>query len=61
MGKVEEKMENSSYNPFQLAQAQFDKVAALLELDEGVRELLRQPLREYHFTIPVRMDDGTES
>lgn len=59
MGKVEEKMENSSYNPFQLAQAQFDKVAALLELDEGVRELLRQPLREYHFTIPVRMDDGT--
>lgn len=59
MGKVEEKMENSSYNPFQLAQAQFDKVAALLELDEGVRDLLRQPLREYHFTIPVRMDDGT--
>ena len=52
-------MENSSYNPFQVAQAQFDKVAALLELDEGVRELLRQPLREYHFTIPVRMDDGT--
>ncbi|HRT28279.1 MAG TPA: Glu/Leu/Phe/Val dehydrogenase [Kiritimatiellia bacterium] len=52
-------MESSSYNPFQVAQAQFDKVAALLELDEGVRELLRQPLREYHFTIPVRMDDGT--
>jgi len=52
-------MENSSYNPFQVAQAQFDKVAALLELDEGVRDLLRQPLREYHFTIPVRMDDGT--
>ncbi|HRR33309.1 MAG TPA: Glu/Leu/Phe/Val dehydrogenase [Kiritimatiellia bacterium] len=52
-------MESSSYNPFQVAQAQFDKVAALLELDEGVRELLRQPLREYHFSIPVRMDDGT--
>ena len=40
-------MESSSYNPFQVAQSQFDKVAALLELDEGVRELLRQPLREY--------------
>ena len=52
-------MESSSYNPFQVAQAQFDKVAALLELDEGVRELLRQPLREYQFSIPVRMDDGT--
>jgi glutamate dehydrogenase (NAD(P)+) len=31
----------------------------MLELDSGVRELLRQPLREYHFTIPVHMDDGT--
>ncbi len=51
-------MESSSYNPFQVAQAQFDKVAAVLELDEGVRDLLRQPLREYQFSIPVRMDDG---
>jgi len=51
-------MEKSSYNPFHMAQSQFDKVAAILELDEGVRELLRQPMREYQFTIPVRMDDG---
>jgi glutamate dehydrogenase (NAD(P)+) len=51
-------METSSYNPFQVAQSQFDQVAAVLELDEGVRELLRQPMREYAFTIPVRMDDG---
>jgi len=48
----------SSYNPFHVAQSQFDNVAAILELDEGVRELLRQPMREYQFTIPVRMDDG---
>ncbi len=52
-------MESSSYNPFHVAQAQFDKVAAVLELDEGVKDLLRQPLREYQFSIPVRMDDGT--
>ncbi len=51
-------METASYNPYQVAQSQFDKVAALLELDEGVRELLRQPSRELQFTIPVRMDDG---
>lgn len=51
-------METSSYNPYQVAQSQFDKVAAVLELDGGVRELLRQPMREYQFTIPVRMDDG---
>ncbi|MDD3545686.1 MAG: Glu/Leu/Phe/Val dehydrogenase [Kiritimatiellae bacterium] len=52
-------MEKEVYNPFQVAQAQFDSVAEMLELDSGVRELLRQPLREYHFTIPVHMDDGT--
>jgi len=48
-----------SYNPFEMAQAQFDKVADILELDNGTRELLRTPMREYHFSIPVRMDDGT--
>jgi glutamate dehydrogenase (NAD(P)+) len=44
-------METSSYNPFHVAQSQFDKVAAILELYEGVRELLRQPVREYQFTM----------
>ena len=38
---------------------QFDKVADLLELDESTRELLRNPLREYHFSIPITMDDGS--
>ncbi len=47
-----------SYNSFEVAQAQFDRVAALLELDAGTKELLRNPMREYAFSIPVRMDDG---
>jgi len=47
-----------AFNPFEMARAQFDKVADMLELDEPTRDLLRSPLREYHFTIPVRMDDG---
>ncbi|NLX26350.1 MAG: glutamate dehydrogenase, partial [Lentisphaerae bacterium] len=46
-------MQTDSYNPYQVAQSQFDKVAGILELDDGVKELLRQPMREYHFTIPV--------
>jgi glutamate dehydrogenase (NAD(P)+) len=46
------------YNSFEVAQAQFDRVAALVELDQGMKELLRDPLREYAFSIPVRMDDG---
>ena len=47
-----------SYNPFEMARAQFDKIADVIELDQGAREFLRTPMREFHFTIPVRMDDG---
>jgi glutamate dehydrogenase (NAD(P)+) len=42
-----------------MAQAQFDRVADLLDLDSATRNLLRNPIREYQFTIPVHMDDGT--
>lgn len=52
-------MADKKFNAFQMAQAQFDKVAEILNLDESTRELLRNPLREYHFSIPVKMDDGT--
>jgi glutamate dehydrogenase len=48
-----------AFNPFEMAQAQFDKVADVLNLDAATRELLRNPIREYSFAIPVRMDDGT--
>ncbi len=51
-------MKSESFNPFAMAQQQFDKAADFLNLDQGTRELLRNPLREYHFSIPVRMDDG---
>ncbi len=51
-------MADKSFNAFEMAQTQFDKVADLIGLDEGTRELLRDPLREYHFSIPVKMDNG---
>lgn len=51
-------MSSSAYNPFVNAQAQFDGVAETLQLDSGTRELLRRPMKEIHFTIPVKMDDG---
>ncbi|MHB8905702.1 MAG: Glu/Leu/Phe/Val family dehydrogenase [Melioribacteraceae bacterium] len=50
---------NKAFNPFEMAQAQFDNVAEILNLDEATRQLLRNPLREFHFSIPVHMDDGT--
>lgn len=52
-------MKSLVYNPYQTAQEQFDKVADLIGLEPSLKEFLRQPMREYHFTIPVKMDDGT--
>ena len=48
----------SSFNPYTIAQQQFDRIADMLELDSGTRALLREPMREFQFSIPVRMDDG---
>jgi len=57
--RVAQKKAAKPLNSFEIAQAQFDKVAEYLGLDAPTKELLRYPLREYHFAIPVRMDDGT--
>jgi len=51
--------DNNGYNPFAMAQAEFDRVAKGIGLDSGAVELLRNPMREYQFSIPVRLDDGT--
>jgi glutamate dehydrogenase (NAD(P)+) len=51
-------MAGKHFNAFEMAQKQFDRVAEMLELDQATRDLLRQPLREYHFSLPVRMDNG---
>ena len=52
-------MEKKPFNAFEMAQQQFDAAAEKLGLDQATRDLLRSPLREYHFLIPVRMDDGS--
>jgi glutamate dehydrogenase len=46
-------------NPFKMAQQQFDEVAEQMGLDKSVRDMLRWPMREFRFQLPVRMDDGT--
>jgi glutamate dehydrogenase len=51
-------MKSKPFNSFEMAQAQFDAVANIINLEPEVRELLRHPIREYSFAIPVRMDDG---
>ena len=49
---------SKTYNIYETAQEQFDRIADELELSQPARNLLRTPIREYHFSIPVRMDDG---
>ncbi len=48
-------------NAFEMAQAQFDSAARKIDLDPGISSVLRWPLREFRFQIPVRMDDGSIS
>ncbi|OFY50531.1 MAG: glutamate dehydrogenase [Bacteroidetes bacterium GWF2_41_31] len=52
-------MDDHSFNPFIAAQRQFDHAASILDLDKATCDLLRNPMREHHFSIPLRMDNGT--
>ena len=52
-------MATEAFNPFKMAQQQFDAVAETLGLDQATNDLLRNPDKEYHFNIPIRMDDGS--
>jgi glutamate dehydrogenase (NAD(P)+) len=46
-------------NLFDIAVDQINEAAELLALDSATRALLCRPRREYHFTLPVQMDDGS--
>jgi glutamate dehydrogenase (NAD(P)+) len=56
---VSKPAEGETLNPFAIAQAQLDEAARILQLDPAIHALLREPLRELHVTLPVKMDDGT--
>jgi glutamate dehydrogenase (NAD(P)+) len=46
-------------NAWQVAQHQFDLAAEMLNLDPGLRRVLREPRRELTVHFPVKMDDGS--
>jgi glutamate dehydrogenase (NAD(P)+) len=46
-------------NAWEVAQSQFDLAAARLNLDPGLRAVLREPRRALTVTFPVHMDDGS--
>ena len=51
-------MDKVTSNLFEMSQAQLDEVATLIDLDPGIHAILREPMREMHISIPVKMDDG---
>ncbi len=46
-------------NAWAVAQQQFDLAAERLNLDPGIRGVLREPRREFTVHFPVHMDDGS--
>src|SRR4051812_47209522 len=46
-------------NAWEVAQRQFDLAAERLNLDPGLRLVLREPRREFTVHFPVHMDDGS--
>ncbi|MCK5595427.1 Glu/Leu/Phe/Val dehydrogenase [bacterium] len=49
----------SETNLFKITQNQLDEAVEKLGLNKAAHELLRWPQREFTFTLPVKMDDGT--
>jgi len=50
--------DDSAYNPFSEAQAHFDRIADLMDLEPAARKLLRSPAHEHRLAIPIRLDTG---
>jgi glutamate dehydrogenase (NAD(P)+) len=50
---------DETLNSFAIAQEQLDQAADILRLEPAIHALLREPIREMHVTLAVRMDDGS--
>lgn len=46
-------------NSFEIVQEQIDNCAKILKLNPQVTAMLKNPMRELHVSIPIRMDDGS--
>ena len=52
-------MAQENLNPFETSQRQFDTAAEKIGLDDGMREVLRNPKRQLIVSVPTLMDDGS--
>ncbi len=46
-------------NPLIIAQQQIDRATAMLGLPASSCQLLRQPMREFHFQLSIKLDNGS--
>jgi glutamate dehydrogenase (NAD(P)+) len=51
-------MQHKHENPYQTALAQYDRAVHYLKIEDGVKEFLKYPRREFTVNFPVRRDDG---
>ncbi|MFA6439302.1 MAG: Glu/Leu/Phe/Val dehydrogenase dimerization domain-containing protein, partial [Bacteriovoracaceae bacterium] len=45
-------------NPFESMMQRFDKAAEILQLEKGVYEYLKTPVKQVTVSIPIQMDNG---
>lgn len=58
---IKEVAAQTDENPLHIAQAQIDRAAAMLNLPPVARQLLRMPLREFHFQLSIKLDNGSNA
>ncbi len=56
---TKEKKKKETLNPFEIAQRQLDVCAEIIDLEPNIHAMLRVPMREFHLSLSVRMDDGS--
>lgn len=56
---IDDQPRTEELNLYAIAQSQLDVAAETLKLEPAMREFLREPLREMHVTLAIRMDDGS--
>lgn len=50
---------SESLNPYEIAQRQIEAAAEKLNLNQGIVEILKKPMRVLAVSFPVKMDDGS--
>lgn len=53
-----EEPSGKNYNLYDQTMARFDRAAQLLEIDRGLYEIIRHPMREVTVYLPVQRDNG---